>query len=106
MMVAKEKERPVQRTERVLRRRRSGLFLGVGIFLVRSAEQVIGTDIVEICQLDNDIHRIIQYTDLVLRVGVLADAKIFTDLFLRIAVVDSKAANVFKFHDFVAHSIT
>ena len=84
----------------------AGLFLGIGLFFIRQTEQIICTDVVKLSQLDDHVYGIIQHTDLILRIGVLADTEVLPDLLLCIAPVDPQIADIFKFHNFVSHYIT
>ena len=82
------------------------LFLRIRLFSTGSAQQIVYTDIVEVCQLYESIDGIIQNTDFVLGIGILTDSKIITDLLLGISVINSQTADVFEFQDFIAHIIT
>ena len=82
------------------------LFLGIGLFLVGSTKEIVYTDIVEICQFYEYIHRIVQNSDFILGIGILADSQILTNLLLCITLVDPQIADILIFHYFIAHRIT
>ena len=64
------------------------LFLWIWRLYARAAKQIIDADAVEISQRDERDHGIIQRTDLVLRVGILADVQQLRDLLLCVIMVD------------------
>ena len=82
------------------------LFLGIRFFYIGAAKEIIGTDIVKISKFYNSIHRIIQNTNFILRIGILADSQMFCNLFLRIAIINPYTSDIFIFHHFITHIIT
>ena len=82
------------------------LFRRIGLFRVGSTDKVVYTNVIQIGKLDQYINGIIQHSDLILGVRILADPKVFSDLLLCVTIVDSQAADILKFHNLVAHNIT
>ena len=82
------------------------LFRRIGLFRVGSTNEIVYTDVVQVSKFDQNVDGVVQYTDLILRIRILADPKVFSDLLLRVTIVDSQAADVLKFHSFIAHNIT
>ena len=64
------------------------LFLWIWRLYARAAEQIIDADAVKIGQRDERVYGIIQRTDLVLRIGILADVQQLRDLLLCVIMVD------------------
>ena len=56
--------------------------------MIRASNQIIQTYMIQICEFDQYIHRIVQHPNFVLRIGVLTDPKIRTDLLLGITAVN------------------
>ena len=73
------------------------LFLWIWRLYARAAKQIIDADAVEISQRDERVHGIIQRTDLVLRVGILADVQQLRDLLLCVIMVDPQIADILVF---------
>ena len=82
------------------------LFLWIWRLYARAAKQIIDADAVEISQRDERVHGIIQRTDLVLRVGILADVQQLRDLLLCVIMVDPQIADILVFQNFLSHEIT
>ena len=82
------------------------LSLGIRFLTAGSTQQIINADIVKICKNHQSIHRIIQNTQFILRVSILADAQLLRYLFLRIAVINAQIADIFEFHNLISHHIT
>ena len=79
---------------------------GIWRFHIGSPQQIVYADFIEISQFHQRIHWVVQHPNFILGIGILADAQIFRDLLLCVAVVNAQTANVLKFHDFVSHIIT
>ena len=79
---------------------------GIGFFMIGAAEKVVHADMIEVGQFHKCIDRIVQNTDLILRIGILTDAKYLCHLLLRIVVVNTQTADIFELHYFVSHIIT
>ena len=58
------------------------LFLGIGLFLVGSTQEIVYTDIVEICQGMENGNRNIQSAQLIIRVSCLMDFQKIRKVFL------------------------
>ena len=82
------------------------LFLWIWRLYVRAAEQIIDADAVKIGQRDERVYGIIQRTDLVLRIGILADVQQLRDLLLCVIMVDPQIADILVFQNLVCHEIT
>ncbi len=78
----------------------------VGLFYAGTSQQVIDTDIVKIRQLNEYLDGIVQYADLILRIGILFDIEVFCHGFLGIAVVNAQRPNILILHHFISHIIT
>ena len=78
----------------------------VSIPVARAAEQIIDADAVKIGQRDERVYGIIQRTDLVLRIGILADVQQLRDLLLCVIMVDPQIADILVFQNFLSHEIT
>ena len=74
--------------------------------LVRPSQQIIHADPIIVRQLDENVNRIIQYADFILRICVLLHVQNFGDLLLCQTVVNSQIADILKFQNFITHSIT
>jgi len=81
-------------------------FLGIWFFQGGSAQKIIGTDTIKISQFADCVYRIVQYTDFILGVSVLADPQMCGYSFLGVATVNSQIADIFELQNFVSHSIT
>ena len=82
------------------------LFLWIWRLYARAAKQIIDADAVEISQRDERVYGIIQRTDLVLRIGILADVQQLRDLLLCVIMVDPQIADILVFQNFLSHEIT
>ena len=79
------------------------LFLRIWLLDCRSSQQIVHADAVEIRQLDQNLHRVVQNTDLVLGICVLLDVQILCNLLLRISAVNAQIADRLKFQNLIAH---
>lgn len=66
-----------------------GLFFRIGFLFACSAYQIVYTGAIQVSQLDQDINGVIQHTNFVLGIGILADSKIIADLLLCIPIIAS-----------------
>ena len=82
------------------------LLLWIWRLYARAAEQIIDADAVKIGQRDERVYGIIQRTDLVLRIGILADVQQLRDLLLCVIMVDPQIADILVFQNFPSHEIT
>ena len=82
------------------------LFGWIRFFSVGTAKQIICADAIKCGKFHNGINGIVQNTNLILRISVLTDSQILSNLFLCVSAINSQVADIFVFHNFITHIIT